>query len=105
MAKLYANENFPVETVYILRELGYDIQTTHEAGNSNLKISDEDVLAYAIAEKSAILTVNRKDFIRLHRANPDHWGIIICTKNDDFVNFAACIHKVLLPYAGDYTNS
>ena len=104
MAKLYANENFPVETVTILRKLGYDILTTHEAGNSNLKISDEEVLAYAIAEKRAIITVNRKDFIRLHRANPNHSGIIVCTKNDDFENFAECIRRLLLQYGEDYSN-
>lgn len=104
MAKLYANENFPVETVKILRKLGHDIQTTHEAGNSNLKISDEEVLAYAIAEKRAIITVNRKDFIRLHRANPNHSGIIVCTKNDDFENFAECIHRVLIQHGEDYNN-
>lgn len=30
MIKLYANENFPVDTVYALRKLGYDVQTTYE---------------------------------------------------------------------------
>ena len=62
MTKLYANENFPVETVHILRKLGFDILTTHEVGKSNLKIPDEEVLAYSISEKRAIITVNRKDF-------------------------------------------
>ncbi len=96
MLKLYANENFPLETVLILRQLGYDVLTTHEIGKSNLKIPDEDVLTFAVAENRAILTVNRKDFMRLHRINPIHSGIIVCTKNDDFANFADCIHKVLL---------
>lgn len=101
--RLYANENFPVETVLILRNLGYDILSTHESGQSNLKIPDEEVLAYAIAEKRAIITVNRKDFKRLHYLNPIHFGIIICTKNDDFENFAACIHNVLLQYGDDFS--
>ena len=83
MLKLYANENFPLETVRVLWNLGYDISTTHERGKSNLSIPDEDVLAFAIAENRAILTVNRKDFMRLHRQNPIHSGIIVCTKNDD----------------------
>jgi uncharacterized protein with PIN domain len=98
MFKLYANENFPLETVQILRKMGYDVLTTHEVGKSNLSIPDEDVLAFAVSENRAILTVNRKDFMRLHRLNPTHSGIIVCTKNDDFENFAVCIHKVLLPY-------
>ncbi|MFN0033809.1 MAG: DUF5615 family PIN-like protein [Saprospiraceae bacterium] len=104
MAKLYANEHFPVVTVYILRNLGHDVLTTHDAGKSNLKIPDEDVLAHAISEQRAILTMNRKDFIRLHRSNPAHFGIIVCTKNDDFENFAECIHKVLLAYGDEFPN-
>lgn len=98
MLKLYANENFPLETVLILRNLGYDVLTTHEMGKSNLSIPDEEVLTFAITENRAILTINRKDFMRLHRLNPIHSGIIVCTKNDDFENFALCIHKALLPY-------
>lgn len=61
MLKLYVNENFPLETVQFLRNLGYDILTTHEIGKSNLKIPDEDVLIFAISENRAILTLNRKD--------------------------------------------
>ena len=104
MLKLYANENFPLETVQILRNLGYDVVTTHEMGNANLIIPDDAVLAFAISENRAILTINRKDFKRLHRINPTHSGIIICTKNDDFDNFADCIHKVLLPYGDNVSN-
>ncbi len=104
MVKLYANENFPLETVLVLRHLGYDILTTHEMGKSNLSIPDEDVLAFSITENRAILTINRKDFMRLHRLNPIHSGIIVCTKNDDFDNFALCIHSVLLPYQDNAAN-
>ena len=104
MAKLYANENFPVETVLILRNLGYDVLSTHDSGQSNLKIPDENVLAFAISEERATITVNRKDFKRLHRSNPTHFGIIVCTKNDDFGNFAECIHKVLLQFGEDFSN-
>ena len=104
MLKLYANENFPLETVQFLRNLGYDVLTTHEIGKSNLRIPDEDVLTFAISENRAILTINRKDFIRLHRLNPLHAGIIVCTKNDDFTNFGECIHKVLLPYGEKTSN-
>ncbi len=104
MARLYANENFPVETVLILRTLGHDILSTHDTGQSNLKIPDEEVLAFAISEKRAILTVNRKDFKRLHRSNQSHSGIVVCTKNDDFENFAECIHRELLQYGDDLSN-
>jgi uncharacterized protein with PIN domain len=104
MLRLYANENFPLETVQVLRKMGYDVLTTHEMGKSNLSIPDEDVLAFAISENRAIVTINRKDFMRLHRLNPIHSGIIVCTKNDDFENFAVCIHKVLFPYGENTDN-
>lgn len=104
MARLYANENFPVETVLILRSLGHDILSTHDTGQSNLKIPDEEVLAFAISEQRAIITVNHKDFKRLHRSNQIHFGIIVCTKNDDFENFALCIHQVLLQVEEDISN-
>jgi predicted nuclease of predicted toxin-antitoxin system len=104
MLKLYANENFPLETLQILRNMGYDVWTTHEIGKSNLRIPDEEVLAFAISENRAILTINHKDFMRLHRADPTHAGIIVCTKNDNFDNFANCIHKVLSPYDNNVSN-
>ena len=104
MLKLYANENFPLETVQFLRNLGYDVLTTHEIGKSNLRIPDEDVLTFSISENRTILTINRKDFIRLHRINPIHAGIIVCTKNDDFTNFGECIHKILLSYGENTSN-
>ena len=104
MLKLHANENFPLETVQFLRNLGYDVLTTHEIGKSNLRIPDEDVLTFAISENRAILTINRKDFIRLHRLNPNHAGIIVCTKNDNFTNFGECIHKLLIPYGENISN-
>jgi predicted nuclease of predicted toxin-antitoxin system len=104
MLKLYANENFPLETVQILRTIGYDVLTTHEIGKSNLRIPDEEVLNFAISENRAILTINRKDFMRLHRLNPTHFGIIVCTKNDDFGNFAQCIHELLLPHSENISN-
>jgi hypothetical protein len=81
-----------------LRDLGYNVLTTHEIGKSNLKIPDDEVLLFAISENRAILTVNRKDFIKLHRNNSAHAGIIVCTKNDDFENFARCIHTALVPF-------
>jgi hypothetical protein len=104
MIQLYANENCPLETVQVLRDLGYDVLTTHEIGKSNLKIPDDEVLLFAISENRAILTVNRKDFIKLHRNNSAHAGIIVCTKNDDFENFATCIHAALIPLNHNISN-
>ena len=101
MEKLYANENFPRPVVLELRRLGYDILTSQEAGKANLKIPDDAVFIYAIAEQRIILTVNRKDFVRLHRENPEHFGIIVCTENPNIEVFAQCIDKILTENQGD----
>jgi predicted nuclease of predicted toxin-antitoxin system len=104
MIRMYANENFPLETVERLRTFGYNVLTTNDAGRSNLQIPDEDVLDFAIAENRAVLTLNRKDFIRLHRNISKHCGIIVCTKNDDFKQFADAIHKVLSAFEQGISN-
>ncbi|HOY06715.1 MAG TPA: DUF5615 family PIN-like protein [Saprospiraceae bacterium] len=96
MARIYANENFPTRAIEILRQLGHDVLTTHEAGNSNQAIPDENVLSFATAEQRAVLTFNRKDFFLLHRQNPSHAGIIACTEDIDFDALAHRIHEAIL---------
>ena len=91
MARLYANENFPVDVVRELRALGHDVLTTHDVGRSNQGIEDDAVLRYAIDNDRCVITINRRDFIRLHRAIPNHAGIIVCTENRDYAGFARCI--------------
>jgi predicted nuclease of predicted toxin-antitoxin system len=98
MARLYANENFPLPVVTELRRLGHDVLTVQEAGKANQEIPDDEVLAFARAENRAVLTINRRDFIRLHRQQPQHSGIIVCTADTHFVRQArhiqAAIEKV-----------
>ncbi len=94
-ARLYSNENFPLPVVETLREMGHDVLTSRDAGRANEGIPDEEVLAFAIAEKRAVLTHNRQDFIRLHRLNSDHEGIIVCTDNPDFPALAKKVHQQL----------
>lgn len=95
MAKLYANENFPLEVVQRLRELSHDVLTTHEVGKSNRGIEDDEVLRFAVSEGRCVITINRKDFMRLHRDQPDHAGIIVCTENRDYAVFAEKIDEVI----------
>ncbi len=56
---------------------------------------ERHVLAFAIGEKRAVLTLNGYDFIRLDRQNPTHCGIVTCTYNPDYIELAVCIHDVL----------
>ncbi len=95
MARLYGNENFPFPVVETLRRLGHDVLTIHETGYSNQEVPDPEVLAFACAENRALLTLNRKDFIRLHKTQPNHSGIIICTFDKDFVAQANRIHAAI----------
>lgn len=95
MAALYADENFPLPVVVVLRGAGYDVLTVREDGRADLKIPDPDVLARATSLGRAVLTHNRSDFFRLHRASPAHAGIIACTEDLDFAALAARIHAAL----------
>ena len=69
MARLYADEQFPRQVSELLQEMGHDVLTVQQAGKDNLGIPDEEVLTFAIRENRAVITLNRRDFIRLHRAS------------------------------------
>lgn len=96
MAQLYANENFPLPTVEELRRLGHDVLTTQDTGQAGQAISDEAVLAFAGTRGRALLTLNRKHFVRLSEKIP-HAGIIACTFDSDFVALAHRIHQAVQP--------
>ena len=95
MARLYADEQFPREVSDHMRAMGHDILTVQEAGNANLGIPDEAVLAFAINDDRAVVTLNRQDFIRLHRTSPDHFGIIVCTNDTDRTRLATRISAAI----------
>lgn len=84
MTKLYSNENFDLQVVGYLRELGFDVLTSNDAGNSNQRFPDDQVVVFAKEENRAILTFNRKDFFKLHKLMEDHAGIIACTYDTDY---------------------
>jgi hypothetical protein len=93
MTAFYANEQFPRRVVEFLRDFSHDVLTVQEADNRGL--SDESVVAFATAENRAVLTLNRKDFIRIHRTSPNHAGIIVCSRDDDWERQARRIHDAI----------
>lgn len=95
MARFYSNENFPFPVVEELRRLGHDVLTIQETGQAGRAMSDEAVLAFAIQQERAVLTLNRKHFIRLHHEQSQHAGIIVCTFDGDFVGQAGRIHTAI----------
>jgi predicted nuclease of predicted toxin-antitoxin system len=95
MASFYADEQFPVQVTDLLRSLGHDVLTVQEAGNANQRIPDDQVLAFAVGQERSILTINRIDFIRLHRRDGEHFGIVVCTNNRNWEQFAARIDEAV----------
>ena len=95
MAQLYADEDFPLPVVERLRQLGHDVLTTVDEGRANQRIADADQLVYATGLGRAILTRNRKDFIRLHAHSAHHAGIISVTDDPDFDGQAGRIDLAL----------
>src|SRR5262249_55431660 len=91
-------ENFPLPVAEVLRRLGHDVLTVHETGKANQAVSDDEVLAFACDENRSVLTLNRRDFIKLHNTNPNHSGIIVCTYDPDFTSQAHRIHQTIESY-------
>lgn len=95
MARLYANENFPSPVVEALRRLGHDVLTIQDTGRAGQAVPDTEVLAEARGNRRAVLTLNRKHFVRLHHERGRHTGIIVCTFDPDFERQAQQIHRAL----------
>lgn len=95
MAKLYADEQFPYRATAHLQVLGHDVLTVQAADRANQSIPDDEVLAFATAAGRAVLTLNRRDFVRLHRESQDHAGIITATDDADKIRLAERIDLAL----------
>jgi extradiol dioxygenase family protein len=98
MARFYADENFSHPVVSELRNFGHDVLTCQDAGQAGKKTSDRDILAFAISQGRAVLTFNRRHFLKLHRTIQPHAGIVICTKDDNVFALASRIHQAVLTF-------
>jgi hypothetical protein len=90
---LYADEDFALPVVIVLRQLGHDVVTAQEDGRT--AAPDSDILARAHALGRAVLTYNRGHFERLDRQGDPHSGILSATHDSDFPGLAARIHVAL----------
>ena len=78
MARLYANENFPLRVVTELRRMGHDVVTVRETGKANNATPDSEILEFERAERRTLLALNRRHFITLHGLNqimPASWCV------------------------------
>lgn len=82
--RLLADENFPFPVVEALRSFGYDVLTLGDLGKAGQSLTDIAVLKLASDDSRAVLTLNRKHFVRLHHSSPNHAGIVVCTFDLDF---------------------
>lgn len=92
MARLLADENFPLPVVQALRSAGHDVQTALDAGL--LATPDPVILAAATADARAVLRQDR-DYVHLHKRDPAHAGIVFVTKVDDILATAARVHAAI----------
>ncbi len=79
-----------------LRDFDHDVLTIQEANNAGQGISDEEVLAFAIQQNWVVVTINRRDFMQLHKSQPEYTGIIACTQDADTHGQAKRIHQAIM---------
>ncbi len=76
--------------------MGHDVLTSHDAGNANRSVPDEEVLRFAASQRRILLTQNRLHFLRPHQKSfAVHDGIVICTYDPDFYSLAARVDEVV----------
>ena len=95
MARLYTDEDVPRSVSLRLRELGHDVLTVREAGKDGQGVPDDEVLSHAHSAGRAVVSKNRKHFVRLHRKSPIHSGIIVFTEDLDYAAVADRIHAAI----------
>ncbi len=95
MAQLYCTESIPLPVVVELRALGHDVLTARDGEPSHRTASDDTVLSSAAVQLRIVVTFSRKEFARLHRANPNHAGIIACMVDPDAIGLAGRIDSAL----------
>ncbi len=99
MARFYADENFPRPVGEELRRRGHDVLTIYEDGRANRRLPDGAVLSAATEYRRAVLTTNRRHFIRLHLTAHNHAGIVVCMYDPDFAGQAERIDAAVQPFS------
>ena len=95
MAALYIDKNFPFPAAEELRRLGHDVVTIQESGHGGLALPDDEVLRVATRERRAVVTFNRRHFVRLHDQGASHADIVVCSADGDFIRLATRIDAVI----------
>ena len=99
MARLYADENFPLPVTKHLRQLEHDVVTVQETGRAGEGAPDSEILLDATRLGRAVLTLNRKHFLQIRAGGTKHAGMILCTFDPDFEGQAERIHQAVGLYS------
>ena len=75
--------------------MGHDVVTVIDVGKAGQALTDQAILQLASADRRAVVTLNRRHFVRLHAAEPNHAGIIACSLDLDFEGQAARIDQAV----------
>jgi hypothetical protein len=91
--KLHLNEHLSPKLAVQLRQNGFDITSSQEAGI--LSEPDDVQLEFAVSQQRAIVSFNIRDFEELHlkylSAQKEHWGIILSSR----VPMSVVFHRTL----------
>ncbi|MDZ7360801.1 MAG: DUF5615 family PIN-like protein [candidate division KSB1 bacterium] len=104
--KLYLNENLSDEIAKRLRADGIDAVSSHESGMDTQ--DDYAQMQFAVSHERAIVSINKKDFIRLHleyiKNGKEHWGVILSNDIDHSVIYRRLLRLVGMLQAEDTKN-
>jgi predicted nuclease of predicted toxin-antitoxin system len=95
MARFLCDEDFDATIGAALRVRGHDVLRHQEDPAAPRGEPDAEVLARALAAERILLTHNRTDFIRLHRAGARHAGILTLPQDPDAEGAADRIEALL----------
>lgn len=106
MSEFLADENFPLPSVYLLRNAGYEVNAVVEDSPG---VEDMEVMARAVVERLVVLTFDR-DYGELifHRRLPVPLGVIhlrfvSATPEEAGHRLLALLGDDTMPIEGNYT--
>jgi len=104
--KLYLNENLSDDIAKRLRADGIDAVSSHETGMDTR--DDHTQMQFAVSRERAIVSINKKDFIRIHleylKNGREHWGVILSNDIDHSVIYRRLLRLVGMLQADDIKN-
>ena len=110
--RLYLDDcAYSKELLRLLTQAGHDVQVPADAGLTGA--ADPEHFRHARQEQRALVTKNPADFLALHRADPDHAGVLAIYQDNSprdmsDADIVRALENVLrdsgIPLAGQFVN-